>query len=184
MSSTGALDARQGAAEARSWSAPASSGSSSARCGGGSAPQVTVVEFLDRILPGMDGEVARQFQRMLEKQGIAFKLSSKVTRRSTRAAGAQGQGRAGRGRRRARRSRPTSCWSRSAACPTPRGSASRRSASKRDNRGRIVVDPHFAHQRRRHLCHRRRDRRADAGAQGARRKASRSPRSSPARPAT
>src|SRR5882724_10395899 len=41
--------------------------------------QVTVVEFLDRILPGMDDEVCRQFQRMLEKQGIAFKLSSKVT---------------------------------------------------------------------------------------------------------
>src|SRR5712675_2297646 len=40
--------------------------------------QVQVVEFLDRILPGMDGEVCRQFQRMLEKQGIAFKLSSKV----------------------------------------------------------------------------------------------------------
>ncbi len=41
--------------------------------------QITVVEFLDRILPGMDGEVARQFQRMLEKQGMAFKLGSKVT---------------------------------------------------------------------------------------------------------
>jgi dihydrolipoamide dehydrogenase len=39
---------------------------------------VTVVEFLDRILPGMDGEVAKQFQRILEKQGFAFKLSSKV----------------------------------------------------------------------------------------------------------
>jgi dihydrolipoamide dehydrogenase len=37
------------------------------------------VEFLDRILPGMDGEVCKQFQRILEKQGIAFKLSSKVT---------------------------------------------------------------------------------------------------------
>jgi dihydrolipoamide dehydrogenase len=41
--------------------------------------QVTVVEFLDHILPGIDGEVARQFQRLQEKQGIAFKLSSKVT---------------------------------------------------------------------------------------------------------
>src|ERR1700720_1356817 len=41
--------------------------------------QVTVVEFLDRILPGMDGEVAKQFQRILEKQGFAFKLSTKVT---------------------------------------------------------------------------------------------------------
>jgi dihydrolipoamide dehydrogenase len=41
--------------------------------------RVTVVEFLDRILPGMDGEVARQFQRILEKQGFAFKLGAKVT---------------------------------------------------------------------------------------------------------
>jgi dihydrolipoamide dehydrogenase len=41
--------------------------------------QVIVVEFLDRILPGMDGEVARQFQRILEKQGFAFKLGTKVT---------------------------------------------------------------------------------------------------------
>jgi dihydrolipoyl dehydrogenase len=41
--------------------------------------EVTVVEFLDRILPGMDGEVAKQFQRMLQKQGFTFKLGSKVT---------------------------------------------------------------------------------------------------------
>jgi dihydrolipoamide dehydrogenase len=41
--------------------------------------QITVVEFLDRILPGMDGEVARQFQRMLEKQGMTFRLGAKVT---------------------------------------------------------------------------------------------------------
>ena len=41
--------------------------------------QVTVVEFLDRILPGMDAEVGKQFQRILGKQGMTFKLSSKVT---------------------------------------------------------------------------------------------------------
>lgn len=41
--------------------------------------QVTVVEFLDRILPPMDGEVSKQMQRILAKQGIAFKLSTKVT---------------------------------------------------------------------------------------------------------
>jgi len=40
--------------------------------------KVTVVEFLDRILPGMDSEVARQFQRMLQKQGVEFRLSTKV----------------------------------------------------------------------------------------------------------
>lgn len=41
--------------------------------------EVTVVEFLDRILPGTDGEVAKQLQRILGKQGIAFKLGHKVT---------------------------------------------------------------------------------------------------------
>jgi dihydrolipoamide dehydrogenase len=41
--------------------------------------EVVVVEFLDRILPGMDLEVGKQFQRILGKQGMAFKLSSKVT---------------------------------------------------------------------------------------------------------
>jgi len=41
--------------------------------------KVTVVEFLDTILGGMDGEVSKQFQRMLSKQGFEFKLGSKVT---------------------------------------------------------------------------------------------------------
>ena len=41
--------------------------------------EVTVVEFLDRILPGIDGEVARQAQRLLGRQGMTFKLGSKVT---------------------------------------------------------------------------------------------------------
>ncbi len=42
--------------------------------------KVTVVEYLDRILPGMDAEVAKQFQRMLEKQGFKFHLGHKVAR--------------------------------------------------------------------------------------------------------
>jgi dihydrolipoamide dehydrogenase len=49
--------------------------------------KVTVVEFLDKIGGPMDGEVSKQFQRILEKQGIEFKLSSKVT-----AADAKGKG--------------------------------------------------------------------------------------------
>jgi len=40
---------------------------------------VHVVEFLDRILPGMDADVAKQFQRMLKKQGMSFQLGTKVT---------------------------------------------------------------------------------------------------------
>jgi dihydrolipoamide dehydrogenase len=49
--------------------------------------KVTVVEFLDRIGGPMDGEVSKQFQRTLEKQGMVFKLGMKVT-----AADAKGKG--------------------------------------------------------------------------------------------
>jgi dihydrolipoamide dehydrogenase len=41
--------------------------------------EVTVVEFLDRIVPGMDTEVATAFQRILQKQGLKFRLGTKVT---------------------------------------------------------------------------------------------------------
>ncbi len=40
--------------------------------------QVTVVEFLDRITPGLDGEVGKHFQRVLTKQGMTFRLGMKV----------------------------------------------------------------------------------------------------------
>jgi dihydrolipoamide dehydrogenase len=42
--------------------------------------QVTVIEYLDRILPGMDAEIAKQCQRIFTKQGMTFKLASKVTK--------------------------------------------------------------------------------------------------------
>ena len=41
--------------------------------------KVTVVEYLDRILPGMDGEVSKTFARILKKQGMTLKTNSKVT---------------------------------------------------------------------------------------------------------
>ncbi len=41
---------------------------------------VTAVEFLDRILPGLDGETAKQAQRVLEKQGLKFVLGHKVSK--------------------------------------------------------------------------------------------------------
>jgi dihydrolipoamide dehydrogenase len=42
--------------------------------------EVTVVEFLDRVLTGIDGEVAKLMQRTLEKQGLIFHLGHKVTK--------------------------------------------------------------------------------------------------------
>ncbi len=41
--------------------------------------EVEVIEFLDRILPGMDGEICKQTQRVLAKQGLKFRLGTKVT---------------------------------------------------------------------------------------------------------
>jgi len=49
--------------------------------------EITCVEFLDRITPGMDGEVAKHFQRILKKQGMKFRLSTKVTGAKTTRAG-------------------------------------------------------------------------------------------------
>ena len=51
--------------------------------------EVTVVEYLDRILPGMDNEVAKQFQRILSKQGFTIHLSSKVTKVETGKSGSK-----------------------------------------------------------------------------------------------
>ena len=76
--------------------------------------EVTVVEFLDRVLPGIDAEVARQMQRILTKQGMSFKLGHKVTGVDKNGAALRGDDRAVEGRHgrdardrcRARRHRP------------------------------------------------------------------------------
>ena len=91
--------------------------------------KVTVVEFLDGVLPGMDGEVRRQAQRLFEKQGMTFKLSSKVTGGRHLGQAAEGDASSRPKAARRRRSKPMSCSSPSAACPTPMGSVSRKPAS-------------------------------------------------------
>jgi dihydrolipoamide dehydrogenase len=40
--------------------------------------EVTVIEYLDRLIPGNDGEVAKTFQRILKKQGMEFILGAAV----------------------------------------------------------------------------------------------------------
>ncbi len=50
--------------------------------------EVTVVEFLDRLVPGIDGEVAKTFERVLSKQGMKFRLGHKVTKVEAREDGA------------------------------------------------------------------------------------------------
>ena len=49
--------------------------------------EVTVIEFLDRIVPTLDLDVARDFQRILEKQGLKFRLAAKVTKAETTESG-------------------------------------------------------------------------------------------------
>ncbi len=51
--------------------------------------EVTVVEYLDHILPGMDREISRQAQRVFKRQGLEFRLSQKVTSASVRGQGVQ-----------------------------------------------------------------------------------------------
>ena len=50
--------------------------------------EVTVIEYLDRLVPGIDGEVAKAFERVLSKQGMKFKLGHKVTKVETGDTGA------------------------------------------------------------------------------------------------
>ena len=76
--------------------------------------QVTVIEFLDGILPGMDGEIRKQFERILAKQGMKFRLSSKVTGAVADADRRDAAGGTRRRRRGGGRSAPTWCCWRSA----------------------------------------------------------------------
>jgi dihydrolipoamide dehydrogenase len=51
--------------------------------------EITVVEYLDSVLPGMDGEVSATARKILEKQGIRFRLSTKVTGAKVRKSGVE-----------------------------------------------------------------------------------------------
>jgi dihydrolipoamide dehydrogenase len=105
--------------------------------------QVTVVEFLDRILPGMDGEVAKQFQRILEKQGFAFKLSAKVTGVDTsgKTLSAQIEPAAG---GKAETLEADVVLVAIGRVPYTEGLGLKEAGVALDNRGRVQIDPHFA----------------------------------------
>jgi dihydrolipoamide dehydrogenase len=105
--------------------------------------KVTVVEFLDRILPGMDGEVAKQFQRILEKQGFAFKLSTKVTGIDTtgNTLVAKIEPAAGGASETLQADVVLVCIGR---VPYTEGLGLKEAGVALDNRGRVQIDPHFA----------------------------------------
>ena len=104
---------------------------------------IIVVEFLDRILPGMDGEVAKQFQRMLEKQGFAFKLSTKLTGVDTsgKTLLAQIEPAAGGKAETLEADVVLVCIGR---VPYTEGLGLKEAGIALDNRGRVQIDPHFA----------------------------------------
>jgi dihydrolipoamide dehydrogenase len=105
--------------------------------------QVTVVEFLDHILPGIDGEVARQFHRLQQKQGIAFKLSCKVTGIDTA------------GKTLKVKIEPAAAGGAAETLeadvvliaigrvPYTDGLGLEAAGVNKDNRGRVIIDPHF-----------------------------------------
>ena len=105
--------------------------------------KVTVVEFLDRILPGMDGEVAKQFQRILEKQGFAFKLSTKVVGIDTSGNNlvAKIEPAAGGASETLDADVVLVCIGR---VPYTDGLGLKEAGIALDNRGRVQIDPHFA----------------------------------------
>jgi dihydrolipoamide dehydrogenase len=105
--------------------------------------KVAVVEFLDRILPGMDGEVAKQFQRILEKQGFAFKLGAKVTGTDTsgKTLSASVEPAAGGAAEKLEADVVLVSIGR---VPYTEGLGLKEAGVALDNRGRIVIDAHFA----------------------------------------
>jgi dihydrolipoamide dehydrogenase len=105
--------------------------------------QITVVEFLDRILPGMDGEVAKQFQRILEKQGFAFRLSAKVTAVDTsgKTLAAKVEPAAGGASETLEADVVLVCIGR---VPYTDGLGLKEAGVALDNRGRVQIDKHFA----------------------------------------
>src|SRR5712691_1081845 len=105
--------------------------------------QVTVVEFLDRILPGMDNEVCRQSQRILEKQGIAFKLGSKVTGVDSSGAALKAKVEPAKGGA-AETIEADVVLVAIGRVPYTEGLGLDEAGVKKDNRGRVVVDAHFS----------------------------------------
>lgn len=105
--------------------------------------EVVVVEFLDRILPGMDGEIAKQFQRILEKQGFAFKLGAKVTGVDTsgKTLKATVEPAAGGAAETLEADVVLVCIGR---VPYTDGLGLKEAGVALDNRGRVQIDPHFA----------------------------------------
>ena len=105
--------------------------------------KVTVIEYLDRILPGMDSEVAKAFQRLLEKQGFAFKLAHKVTGAKTSKSGVTLTVEVAAGGN-ASEIKSDVVLVAIGRVPFTEGLGAKEAGIALDERGRIIVDDHFA----------------------------------------
>jgi dihydrolipoamide dehydrogenase len=105
--------------------------------------KVTVVEFLDRILPGIDSEVGRQSQRLLEKQGLAFKLGSKVVAVDSSGKTLKARVEPAKGGA-AETIEADVVLVAIGRVPYTEGLGLEALGVKQDNRGRVVVDAHYA----------------------------------------
>ncbi len=99
--------------------------------------KVTVLEYLDRILPGMDEEIARDTRKILEKQGLTFRLGARVTaaRRAGRGCRVEVEG-----------GEPVTCDRVLLAvgrAPNTEGLGLENVGLATDEKGRIPVDDHF-----------------------------------------
>jgi dihydrolipoamide dehydrogenase len=104
--------------------------------------QVTVVEMLPRLAPGLDAEVAKALQRVLEKQGLAFKLGTTVVKADTKGKSVKLDLKPADGGK----SETLECDVVLVAVgriPNTKGLGLAEAGIRCDNRGRIVVDGHF-----------------------------------------
>jgi dihydrolipoamide dehydrogenase len=106
--------------------------------------KVTVVEFLDRILPGMDGEVAKQFQRILQRQGVTFKLSSKVAAIDSNGKALKVTVEPAAGEAAAESIEADVVLVAIGRTPYTKGLGLKEAGVARDERGRVTVDAHYA----------------------------------------
>ncbi|MGN6572375.1 MAG: dihydrolipoyl dehydrogenase [Pseudolabrys sp.] len=106
--------------------------------------KVTVVEFLDGVLPGMDGEVRKQAQRLFEKQGMTFKLSSKVTGVDTSGKTLKASVEPARGEGKAETIEADVVLVSTGRVPYTDGLGLKELGVKMDERGRVVVDHYYA----------------------------------------
>jgi dihydrolipoyl dehydrogenase len=104
--------------------------------------QVTVVEMLPRLAPGLDGEVAKALQRLLEKQGLAFKLGTKVVKADAKGKSVKLTLEAVEGGKPETLECDVVLVS-VGRIPNTKGLGLAEAGINTDNRGRIVVDDHF-----------------------------------------